>query len=93
MVFTIVVDTTRQSSNDRRIAYVNGQNMGNGSGVLLGNSQIDIRSDHALVIGNTMGGGRSPEGHITYSAIYDEALTPAEVQQNAALLLQRDDAW
>lgn len=93
VVFTIVVDSTRQNSDDRRIAYVNGQSMGNGSGFLSSDRTTAVPSTHALVIGNTMGGGRSPEGHITYSAIYDEALTPAEVQQNAALLLQRDDAW
>jgi hypothetical protein len=44
-----------------------------------------------LCVGNRSIGQRSPQGIISYAAVYGDALTPAEIATNANLLLANDD--
>jgi cysteine-rich repeat protein len=90
-VFTLVFDSTRDRS-DRLHAYVNGESLRNPVYVPVdGDTTLAIPGGRDLVIGNRPQGGWSPEGVISYAALYDEGLSSAEVQHNTQLLLQRDD--
>ncbi len=46
---------------------------------------------HSLTLGNRDNGDRSLSGTMHYAAIYDRALSEAEIQHNAALLGALDD--
>jgi hypothetical protein len=92
-VFHMVVDTAASGPAERTIIYVNGGAYPNLEGdAPVEGAPLDLMMDRHYVIGNREVGERSIQGAIYYSALYNVALTPIEVAQNAALLLIDDDA-
>jgi hypothetical protein len=94
MVLHLVYDTSQPDQGERVKLYKNG--------VLLPktdispptqNSSFSMGSSDALAIGNKPGGtaDESLEGTIYYVALYDNALSLGDVQNNAARLLVSDD--
>ncbi len=91
-VYHGVVDTTAADAAERAIFYVNGSRLQTiyASGTAQ-DEPLDLQTMRHFVIGNRQIGGRSIAGMIYYAAIYNVALTPAQVLQNAQLLLVNDD--
>ncbi|MGK3987833.1 hypothetical protein WME99_32630 [Sorangium sp. So ce136] len=52
---------------------------------------LDLAEARHLVLGNREIGGRTFSGALYYAALYAKALTPAEIERNAAALLASDD--
>jgi hypothetical protein len=96
VVAHIVLDTTLATATERVRLYVNGSDQG-APGVLsnppLLNAETElIAPTDSYALGNRTIGGRSFQGTLYYCAMYSTALTPAEVQQNAAVLMMDDDS-
>jgi hypothetical protein len=91
IVVHAVFDTTVDSS-DRVRLYIDGSRIdptfvnppGEGD-------TLTVSEDAFLVLGNRPSGSATLGGTLFYAAIYDRALTPAEVDHNAAILLDDDD--
>jgi len=91
--FHMVVDLSQSVPEDRTKLYVDGGHYPNVQNVFaVQGVPLTIGDMRHLVIGNREIGGRTPQGVIYYAAIYNVALTDAEVAQNAELLLQDDDS-
>jgi hypothetical protein len=90
-VMDVVVDTN-QPPGSRVKFFLNGaaQPLGGGSEPTLGAGLAIAATDH-LSVGNVDSGGRSFAGDETYAAIYNVALTSAEVARNASALQANDD--
>lgn len=52
---------------------------------------VALPPEHTFVLGNRLSSDRSFEGTLYYAAVYDRALSQAEVLQNTASLLDSDD--
>ena len=92
-VLTIVYDTQRMNRNNRVRLFIDGQLQPASTNLVMRDDPLDILQGTAMVIGNRpiSGVSYSPEGQIFYAAVYDSALSAAEVAQNAMILLARDD--
>lgn len=88
-VYTIVVDLD-QVGGDRYRLFVNGTETAATS--FMDVVTLQISASHALSLGNRSAGDRSIDGTLFYAAIYDRALSPDEVQQNADALGDSDDS-
>ncbi|MBW2523060.1 MAG: hypothetical protein JRI23_02740 [Deltaproteobacteria bacterium] len=89
-VLHVVIDTTQDVEEDRVKLYSDGVLISNaGSAVIAHNELLNISAGD-LMLGND-GNYNSIEGTIFYAAVYSRALTPAQVQNNAAILLVDDD--
>lgn len=88
-VYTIVVDLD-QVGDDRYRLFVNGSEIEPSSFVDV--DTLQISDTHSLSLGNRSAGDRSIDGTLFYAAIYDRALSPDEVQQNADALGDSDDS-
>ena len=85
-------DVTGRSQSAGSLFYVNGSRLQTiYSSGLDPNEALNLQTMRHFVVGNREIGGRSIEGMIYYAAIYNVALTPAQVLQNAQLLLVNDD--
>ncbi len=91
MVLTLVIDTTLAEENDRTQLYIDGVRFPGPSFPIDQNTAFAVPEGLSLVIGNRTGGNFSPQGEIFYAAIYDVALSPAEVAANAEALAVFDD--
>lgn len=89
-VCTVVVDLS-QLGADRYRLFINGGNEV-GATSFQDLDSVEIDAGHSLSIGNRTDGDRAMIGTLFYAAIYDRALTEAEVQQNADVLGESDDA-
>ena len=87
-VYTAVIDL-ELAQDDRYRLFANGSEVEPSEFLDVNALQID--SDHELSLGNRSNGDRAMEGALFYAAIYDRALSPEEVQQNADLLGDSDD--
>ncbi|HTN83225.1 MAG TPA: LamG-like jellyroll fold domain-containing protein [Sorangium sp.] len=74
----------------RRISAVGGYCGMHASVPPLGTT-LDLPDGRHLVLGNRELGERSFSGALYYAALYAKALTPAEIERNAAALLASDD--
>jgi hypothetical protein len=99
VVLHAVIDTTESVRTDRMRLYVNGtriavdelySELGDGLGPAQGEA-LFVEATETFSIGNRTLGGRSPEGTIYYTAIYDHALEQAQISHNALELLANDD--
>ena len=86
-----VLDSTQPEPIDRVQFYANGSPLQTLEHVLPLGAQMDLGLGSTFVIGNREIGERSIEGTIYYAALYNVALSPSDVIQNAALLLIDDD--
>ena len=91
VVLTLVIDTEDDNENDRTRLYVDGERVDGPLFPIPENTDLNIPTGLALVIGNRAGGDGSIEGEIYYAAIYDEALSEDEVRANAMALTVFDD--
>lgn len=91
-VYHGVVDTTLADAAERAIFYVNGSRVQavTAEGVDP-NEALNLQTMRHFVIGNREIGDRSIAGMIYYAAVYNVAFSPAEVLQNAQLLIVDDD--
>ncbi|MGK3961572.1 LamG-like jellyroll fold domain-containing protein [Sorangium sp. So ce118] len=97
-----VLDTTVQEpAEDRVRLYINGVPVPRSNPVLgycamharvppVG-ATLNLAEGRHLVLGNREIGGRTFSGALYYAALYAKALTPAEIERNAAALLASDD--
>ncbi|WP_437923319.1 LamG-like jellyroll fold domain-containing protein [Sorangium sp. So ce291] len=97
-----VLDTTVQEpAEDRVRLYINGAPAPR-SNPVLGycamharvpplDATLDLAEGRHFVLGNREIGGRTFSGALYYAALYAKALTPAEIERNAAALLASDD--
>lgn len=95
-VLHLVFDSTLLNASERVKLYRNGVLVPKSGGGDPGENEVlDIPADPAMfyAIGNREIGGRSCDCSIYYAAMYDRALSPAEVEQNANLLLLYDDGF
>jgi hypothetical protein len=92
MTLHAVFDSTQTAPEDRARIYINGGPLPSFDITVPAlDDVLDLQTGRHFAIGNREIGGRSIEGTIFYAAIYDEALTDAQVLQNAVLLLENDD--
>ena len=90
--YTIVWDTDNEVADDRARLYVNGEfvapdvlaSIPSGAG-------LSFTPGGSFVLGNRAIGARSFEGVLFYAALYETALTQAEIQHNASILQTSDD--
>ncbi len=93
VVLHAVLDASAIAAGDRARLYRNGMLVaGNDTEtpVELGQA-ITLADHHAFVLGNREIGVRSFAGTLFYAALYESALTEAEVANNAAVLETSDD--
>jgi len=88
-VYTVVVDLSLMGEKRYRL-FVNGSEVATTS--FQDTSAVQIDSGHSLSIGNRTDGSRAMIGTLFYAAIYDRALSEAEVKQNADALGVSDDS-
>ena len=93
MVLHTVLDTTQVAPEDRARIYVNGGLLPSFDTTVPALDEVlNLMTGRDIAIGNREIGGRSIEGTIFYFALYDEALTAGQIEQNALLLLETDDS-
>jgi hypothetical protein len=93
MVMHAVLDTAQADPEQRQRLYINGAPAVRiGGSPVLQDTVIDIGTTTHYVIGNREIGARSGLGTIYYAALYTDALSEADIQNNAAALLFDDDA-
>jgi hypothetical protein len=93
MVLHAVLDTAQADAEDRQRLYINGAPAVRvGGSLAVQDLVIDVGTTTHYVIGNREIGSRSGLGKIYYAALYTDALTDAEIVNNAATLLFDDDA-
>ena len=91
-VYHLVYDSSHVMLKERVKLYVNGlKYSGTPSVAVQQNETIDLPVPGYLAIGNRPSGSRSIDGVIYYVAIYSGALTKAQVQHNAMVLVLDDD--
>ena len=90
----LVVNTAEPDPDARRKLYVNGDYVPSDPGEMIApslNQPIDVALSAHLSIGTRYLGDTSPEGMVYYAAIYTDALSDDEIQNNTTLLLIDDD--
>lgn len=101
VVHGVFDSTVQEPAEDRVRLYINGVPARRSSSVSgycamhasvppLGTT-LDFPDGRHLVLGNRELGERSFSGALYYAALYAKALTPAEIERNAAALLASDD--
>ncbi|XYH93158.1 LamG-like jellyroll fold domain-containing protein [Sorangium sp. So ce1128] len=101
VVHGVFDSTVQEPAEDRVRLYINGAPARRSSSVSgycamhvsvppLGTT-LDLPDGRHLVLGNRELGQRSFSGALYYAALYAKALTPAEIERNAAALLASDD--
>ncbi len=90
-VYTIVFNGDAVDDVDRVQMFVDGDRAADTSGTGIDLGTTLAIGDATMCIGNRPSGARSPQGSIFYTALYDTALTEAEVSLNSARLLADDD--
>ncbi|WP_050432063.1 LamG-like jellyroll fold domain-containing protein [Chondromyces crocatus] len=93
IVLHVVLDTTKATDSERVTLYRNGSALSpEGTPTWPGeNERLNLTGTNSLALGNRPSGGRSIQGTLHYAAVYMRALTPNEVESNAAVLLANDD--
>jgi hypothetical protein len=93
VVLHLVLDATQPATADRARLFVDGVEV---AAVVstppLPDETIVLAADNHFVLGNREIGMRSFVGVLYYSAMYSDALTDLEVQNNAAVLAASDDS-
>ena len=87
-VVTVIFDT---AANRPLSLFVDGDDRGESNGDPLGSLTLAIPDGETFVVGNRSDGDHAIDGVLSYVALYDVALAPADVQSNADLLLISDD--
>lgn len=90
-VLHVRIDLDAAANEDRAQLFVNGVFFDVTQVVDLTDVTFQIPAGTQFVIGNRGNGDRSPVGAIYYFALYDRALSDAEIGAQAAALEQRDD--
>lgn len=91
-VFHFVVDTSAADQTDRIVAFIDGAPGNRIDGNSPGQGEaFALGSGRTFLIGNREGGSRSVQGTIYYVALYDRAMSVAEVENNATALEAFDD--
>ncbi len=92
VVIHIVVDTTQATPSDRIKLYVNGtaENATGGTQPAQNASLSPVSGDY-FVVGNRSNGGRGIAGKIYYCALYDNAMSSADISTNYTDLSADDD--
>lgn len=95
-VIHAVLDLAQPDDAQRVRPYVNGKPVNNqAQGVLQGGEVISLGAGASLVLGNALAqdgtASRSFSGRLYYAALYAGALTEAQIKNNAATLMVRDD--
>ncbi|MFN0245348.1 MAG: LamG-like jellyroll fold domain-containing protein [Kofleriaceae bacterium] len=92
MVLHLVYDTSLQNANSRIELFRDGSMLVKTTGsVPMQNTEVNLGSSDALMIGNRQNQDRSINGTIFYVAYYDVALTATEIMTNTERLLANDD--
>lgn len=93
VVLHVVVDTSQPLATDRARLYRDGLAMPLATGTVppTQNATLDLGFGNELAIGNRGAGDRAFVGVVYYLAMYSIALSPADVANNAAILLGDDD--
>ena len=89
-VCTVVVDLSLMGADRYRLFLNGSEEVDATSSQNLEMVQID--AGHSISLGNRTDGDRAMVGTLFYAAIYDRALSPDEVQQNADALGNSDDS-
>jgi hypothetical protein len=92
-VMHLVYDSTRSVPEDRARLFLDGklQTPLGGTNPVDPNDGLNMPASAHFVIGNAEVGDRGIQGTVFYMALYSEALTDAELSQNATALLASDD--
>ncbi len=90
-VITLVVDTTQEEESERLRLYFDGVRLAGPDQAPPLNFTLDIPFGRSLTLGNRSAGEASFQGELFYAAIYNVALTDAEVLDNVQALLSSDD--
>ena len=93
VVLTLTFNGDATAARDRAVLYVNGARViaRNPQQLPTLGSRISVDANDELVIGNQPGGMWSFDGFVGYLALYEVALRPSVVRQNAHRLLIWDD--
>ncbi|XXY51264.1 hypothetical protein WME91_08990 [Sorangium sp. So ce269] len=101
VVHGVFDSTVEEPAQDRVRLYINGvparrrSSFGGHCGMHASvpplGTTLDLPDGRHFVLGNREIGGRSFSGALYYAALYAKALTPAEIERNAAALLASDD--
>jgi len=93
VVLHLVLDTTRNNAANRARLYVNGATVNSMSMTPpVQGSTTTLPAGSSYCVGNREIGERSIAGTIFYAALYSEALSGSQIDQNAKVLLADDDA-
>jgi hypothetical protein len=92
-VFHLVIDSTQATVANRAVWYRNGTIRTNGSVNTVPLDQtLTLDTDYELLIFNRHTYNRSPTGTILYAAVYADAMTAADIENNATILLANSDS-
>lgn len=91
-VYTFIADLSELEGGDPFLLFVdNVPQLPTNTNKPPANATLQVDPDHLLSLGNRDDGGRALGGVLYYAAIYDRALSVAEVEHNVAILLADDD--
>jgi hypothetical protein len=92
VVLHVVLDTNRPDEAERLRLFVDGALVDPVGGIPPASGEvIDFVLQNRLALGNRANGGRSFQGTLFYTAIYQSALPPEDIAANVAVLLGTDD--